>query len=215
MVPAERLERATDARERILDAAERIFSLHGFDGAGMKAIAAAAEVAQGLIHYHFAAKERLYEAVIERRSALINAGRTALLEAVDPSATDATEQVFRAFFGPPLGPEGGGADYARIFALLAVGAERDRALIRRCYDETAQRFIDALAAAEPGATREEAAWAYVLALGSLVAVVGRDERLARLSGGEASLADERDAVARLTSFAAGGYRNMIGDRTAG
>lgn len=205
---------AEDSRARILDAAEQVFAAAGYDGAGMKAIAAKAEVAQGLLHYHFDNKERLYEAVVERRSALINEGRIALLDAVDLDARDAVEQVFRAFFSPPLGPEGGGADYARIFAGLAVGVERDKALVRRCYDASARRFLDALQAAAPGATKADAAWAYTFALGALIAVVGRDERLARLADGDATLDAVEEVVERLTAFAAAGFRSLAGEGPA-
>lgn len=199
-----------DARDRILDAAEAEFARLGYAGAAMKVVAAGADVAQGLLHYHFGGKERLYEAVIQRRSVLINDARRAALDRVDPGAPDAVEDVFRAFFAPPLGPEGGGAAYARIFAALAVGRERDRVLIERYYDPTAQRFIAAIRAAAPRADEGVAAWAYLLALGALVPVVGRDERLDRLSKGAATFGDADAIVERLVAFSAGGLRGLIG-----
>ena len=61
-------DHSVPARDRILDAAELTFSEDGFSGAGMKAIATRAEVAQGLLHYHFQNKEGLYAAVIARRA---------------------------------------------------------------------------------------------------------------------------------------------------
>lgn len=197
-----------DAKERILDAAETEFARHGFGGAGMKAISANARVAQGLIHYHFGDKERLYEAVIERRSSRINSARVSALETVDFTAPRALADVFRAFFTPPLGSEGGGVGYARIFASLAVGMERDRALIQRCYDPTAKRFIKAIERAS-GGSGEDAAWTYLLALGALVSVVGRDERLERLSNGAANLDEEAVVVERLVRFAVGGLHEML------
>ncbi len=198
-----------DARERILDAAEQEFALNGFAGASMKSVAAGAEVAQGLIHYHFGAKERLYEAVIERRAALINAARLTLLEAAEADGPT-LRAVFRAFFAPPLGPEGGGAAYARIFATLGAGMERDRALVARCYDDTARRFIAALRMSEPRAGEAAAAWAYLLALGALITVIGRDGRLERLSAGSASTEPVAETVERLAAFAEGGLLGLIG-----
>lgn len=209
MTEAARASETPDARERILDAAEQDFALHGFAGAGMKSVAAAAEVAQGLIHYHFGAKERLYEAVIERRAALINAGRLARLEAAEAEGLT-LRAVFRAFFAPPLGPEGGGAAYARIFATLGAGLDRDRALVARCYDETARRFIAAIRRAEPRAGEAEAAWAYILALGALITVIGRDGRLERLSAGAATTEPVEETVERLAAFAEGGLLGLIG-----
>src|SRR5262249_1824395 len=48
------------SRDAILDAAERLFADSGFDGTSMRSIAEAAGVAQGLLHYHFGTKERLF-----------------------------------------------------------------------------------------------------------------------------------------------------------
>ena len=61
--------RAHDAegtREAILDAAEEIFAEHGFDGARIDAIAAAADYNKSLIFHYFGDKLGLYAAVIRR-----------------------------------------------------------------------------------------------------------------------------------------------------
>jgi AcrR family transcriptional regulator len=54
-------------RERILDAAERLFAEHGFDAVGMRALAEEAEVNLGAATYHFGSKEALYSEVFLRR----------------------------------------------------------------------------------------------------------------------------------------------------
>jgi len=45
--------------QRILDAAARLFGKDGFQGASMTAVAKAAGVSKGLLHYHFKSKEHL------------------------------------------------------------------------------------------------------------------------------------------------------------
>ncbi|MBV8472909.1 MAG: TetR family transcriptional regulator C-terminal domain-containing protein [Hyphomicrobiales bacterium] len=50
----------------ILAAAEMVFAEHGYRGATMAAIAAAAGVPKPNVHYYFPTKERLYRAVTER-----------------------------------------------------------------------------------------------------------------------------------------------------
>jgi TetR/AcrR family transcriptional regulator len=50
----------------ILAAAEAVFAEHGFRGATMAAIAAAAGMPKPNVHYYFPTKERLYRAVTER-----------------------------------------------------------------------------------------------------------------------------------------------------
>ncbi|MFN3642919.1 MAG: TetR/AcrR family transcriptional regulator [Gemmobacter sp.] len=195
-------------RDRILDAAELLFAREGLAGAAMKAIAAEAGVAQGLLHYHFAGKDGLYAAVVARRSAQINAARSAALDGVDFGAPDALERVFAALMRAPLGPEGGGAAYARIFATLVVGDARDRALVAEHYDPVARAFIAAIRRAEPRADQALAAWGYCFALGALIGVVARDGRPERLAGSAA--ADETEAlIDRLVAFCAGGLRGML------
>jgi len=196
-----------DARDRILDAAEDAFAQHGFDGAALKGIAMAAGVAQGLIHYHYGDKARLYAAVIARRSALINDQRAEMLDAVDLAAPDALEAILRALLAPPLGPLGGGASYARNFGALAVGTQRDTALVAEHYDPTARRFIAVIDSAVPGLGAAQAAWGYSFAIGALVSVVGRTGRPERLGGAKTDESTEA-VLDRLTDFTAAGIRRL-------
>ena len=53
----------TDARTRILDAADTVFVRHGVDGARMQEIANQAGVNKALLHYYFRSKEDLAKAV--------------------------------------------------------------------------------------------------------------------------------------------------------
>jgi AcrR family transcriptional regulator len=53
-------------RERILEAAGRLFSEQGFDGTSTRQVGAAAEANIGTIAYHFGGKEGLYNAVLAR-----------------------------------------------------------------------------------------------------------------------------------------------------
>ena len=211
MTMAHKKSQPDQTRERILQAAEAEFSRLGFEGAGMKGIAIAAAVSQGLLHYHFVNKDGLYAAVIERRSAMINAARHDLLDAVALTKPGAIQAIFRAMYLPPLGAEGGGQVYARIFASLAVGPERDQELVRRHYDATALRFIEAIQTAEPRASREVAAWAYSFALGALISTVNRDGRPGRLMGrtGHEQLTATEELVSRLAAHATGGLYALI------
>lgn len=48
---------------QILDAAERLFAEHGFDGVSLRNIASAASTTQALVSYHFGSKLDLYRAM--------------------------------------------------------------------------------------------------------------------------------------------------------
>jgi TetR/AcrR family transcriptional repressor of mexJK operon len=51
-------------REAILDAAKRLFILHGYEGSSMDAIAAEAGVSKLTLYSHFASKENLFAAAV-------------------------------------------------------------------------------------------------------------------------------------------------------
>lgn len=191
------------AVEKILLAAEVVFAEHGFDGAGMKALAARAEVSQALLHYHFGTKDRLYAEVIAQRSKKINDERNALLDQIEMSAPDAIDRILIALFRPPLGPAGGEKPYARIFSGLVVGREREQALVKEYYDPTARRFVATIEQAVPGSSAASAALCYSLALGALIGVIGRDGRVERLMG-RSDLLETEELLQNLVRFAKGG-----------
>jgi TetR/AcrR family transcriptional regulator len=64
--PDDRRRDPERTRERILQAAVDEFGAHGYTGARVSRIAAAAEVNSQLISYHFDGKAGLYRAVVER-----------------------------------------------------------------------------------------------------------------------------------------------------
>ena len=70
-------------RDRILDAAEALFAERGFDGVTLRQIASSAGVDVALANYHFGKKLELFNAVFDRRSALLNQiGRASCRERV-------------------------------------------------------------------------------------------------------------------------------------
>ena len=65
--------------ERILDAAEVAFAAHGFEGAKLAEIAKVVGIRRPSLLYHFASKELLYTAVVERAFADLQAEITRAL----------------------------------------------------------------------------------------------------------------------------------------
>jgi AcrR family transcriptional regulator len=59
---------STDKREHILDIAQELFSQHGFEGTSVRVLAKAAGVNGAMISYYFGSKEKLFQAMIERRA---------------------------------------------------------------------------------------------------------------------------------------------------
>ena len=86
-LPRRRAQRQP-APDRILSAALAAFAARGFDGTTTREIAADAGVPQGLVSYHYASKQALWEAAIDwvfRALATDLASATEALRDVDPA----------------------------------------------------------------------------------------------------------------------------------
>ena len=79
-----RAEPASDAPERILQAALEAFSEKGFDGARTRDIAARASVTLGLLQYHYGSKDKLWRASVERAFGALDRGLEAVLSDSGP-----------------------------------------------------------------------------------------------------------------------------------
>lgn len=94
-----------DTKQRILDAAERLFGMDGFAGTSLRAITKDAGVNLAAVHYHFGSKEALLRATLHRILGPMNARRLSMLKeaeaaaAPDPAPIGA---VLRAFLEPDL-----------------------------------------------------------------------------------------------------------------
>lgn len=64
-LPGSRAERSAALRARIIDAARPEFAAKGYDGASVRAVAAAAGIEQGHLGYHFKTKRALWEATVD------------------------------------------------------------------------------------------------------------------------------------------------------
>src|ERR1035437_2866392 len=83
-----------ETRERLLDAAERLFGKLGYDGVGMRTLTEEAKVNLGAATYPFGSKEALYIETFMRRFRPTNAERLRLLREAEAEA-----------HGKPLGVE--------------------------------------------------------------------------------------------------------------
>jgi TetR/AcrR family fatty acid metabolism transcriptional regulator len=75
---------ATDKRERILDAAERVFARHGFFAAKVSEIAKDAGVADGTIYLYFKNKDDLLISLFEDRMREVNETLRIAIEGLPP-----------------------------------------------------------------------------------------------------------------------------------
>jgi AcrR family transcriptional regulator len=78
----------SDTPARLLDAAERLFGEHGYDGVGMRALAEEAKVNLAAATYHFGSKKALFLETFLRRLRAVNVARLRLLEEAQANAAD-------------------------------------------------------------------------------------------------------------------------------
>jgi AcrR family transcriptional regulator len=95
MATSESTPRVGDARTRILDAAYELFSRRGIRAVGIDAVIAHSEVARMTLYRHFASKEELVLAYLERREERWT--KQWLQAEVEHRATDASQRLLAIF----------------------------------------------------------------------------------------------------------------------
>jgi len=82
------VSKADRTRKRILDAAAGVFLARGYGGAGLRDIAAAAQMQAGSLYYHFASRDELVTEVVRVGQDLISRAVTDRLAGLPPGAND-------------------------------------------------------------------------------------------------------------------------------
>ena len=203
-----------DTKTRILDAAERIFSQDGFDGASLRTITAAAQVNLAAVNYHFHTKEALLSAVVERRATPINRRRVELLESIAGKQTP--ESILDAFLRPLM--ERSAQELHSFKPLMArlhsAPAELHKRLIEENFAPTFRRFVDALAAALPGASKDDLKLGMFFLVGSMAHTVAWEPVISTFLGTAPGEAKIENLLPRLIGFAAAGMRASATKRAA-
>jgi len=202
-------------KERILDAAERLFAQRGFYGVSLRDITQAAGVDVALVSYHFGGKRELFTAVFERRAEVLNRERIELLEEVRQRSLPATpplEAIINAFLEPLLERSArGGAGWKSYFALVAYvnnSPEFGPQMMTRHFDPLVDRFIAVLREALPGCPPREIYWSYQFLTGALTLTFAETGRIDKLSGGLCRSTDLDSVHERLAPYVAAGFRAL-------
>jgi AcrR family transcriptional regulator len=202
-------------KERILDAAERLFARHGFYGISVRDITEEAGVDVALVSYHFGGKRELFAAVFQRRAELLNPERLAMLEEVRRAALPGVptlEDIVNAFTYPLLERSArGGPGWKSYFALVAQvnnSPEWAPVLMTQHFDPLVARFIAVLREALPGCPAREIYWGYQFLTGALTLTFAETGRIDTLSGGLCRSSDLDSVHERLAPYVAAGFRAL-------
>lgn len=197
-------------RERILGVAEALFARHGFAGASLRQVTAAANVNLAAVNYHFGSKESLIEEVFRRRLDQLNQQRLAALEKALSKPQPSVEDVLEAFIRPALDQSmdsAGGAAFVRVLArAYAEHDERLRRFLSDNYGHVLRDFANAFARLLPELDREELYWRLDIVAGALTYAMADFGMIKRRDS--TSEATHRDrTAAHLIHFAAAGLRS--------
>ncbi len=82
-----------DKKELLIEVAERLFAEHGFEGTSVRLLASEANMNIAMISYYFGSKEKMMEAILDRRSALNRENFTKISEMPNASSWQKIEAV--------------------------------------------------------------------------------------------------------------------------
>ena len=206
-------------KEKILDAAERLFAQSGLERVSMRDITRAAGVNLAAVNYHFGSKDGLIVAVFDRRLGPLNEQRLAALALVEAAAgkrPPRVEAILGALIRPvvalALDPRLGAATFTGLMGrCLAEPGELFEKLIQKHFEILVARFHAALLRAIPGLSREEVFWRMHFTAGALHQSLLTMEKplpgwLKGVLNTESPPLDAERQVQRLVAFAAAGLR---------
>ncbi len=203
----------TDSRDRILDAAERLFATKGIRATTLREIAAAARANTGSIYFHFKTKGELTREVFRRRLGPLDAERLTCLEACEREAAPdppALPDILEALIAPlarlTRGGDGGGLHFLGV--LGRTYSEPDPEVIRmlqRDHGHTLERFREALARALPDLPAEALRLRFHFALGSVAHTLGSDVTWRMVSGRRPAAKAWQRVLAELLPFLVAGF----------
>lgn len=206
-------------QDRLLDAAEQLFSEHGFDGASVRDIAATAGCNIAAVNYYFGSKDKLYTEVWRRQLVQMRDARLQAIEQVmsesngKPSLEDLLKSFANAFIGPFV-------DESRsrwLMRLMAREMVDQRVPVNMFIDEVVKPTIGAvrgaLVKACPGLKESRIPLLIVFLAGQLMHVVHIKAMYEQTEMAEMSVFDLTDAVDNVVKFSAAGIRSYVEGKT--
>lgn len=176
---------AKSPRERLLDAAEKLFAEFGFDAPSVRDITAAAGVRLAAVNEIFVGSEALTRAVIERFSTDLANDRLTALRKQEEEGCPALQGIVDAFVAPlflRMQESEAWQNFAKISAQLVASASWDKKF-GFLLETEAPAFIKAICRAEPRLDKIDAVWCYTFMMGTVATSTSRTGWVPQLSEG--------------------------------
>ncbi len=211
---------AEATRDRLLEAAERLFAEKGYDGTSLREITSAAGCNIASVNYHFGGKENLYLQVFQRRLAHLRdlrIGRLArvLEEAGEAATPELVLATFTSAFLEPLADEGGGRQLMELMAREMLDPHLPRSVFVEGMIEPVRRSLaEALERVTPGLDHETALLCVHSVVGQLVHVIHHERFLHGTATGPWPTEELQRMAEHIARFSAGGVRALAGREEA-
>jgi AcrR family transcriptional regulator len=202
---------ASSTPERILLAAERLFSERGIDAVSLREITTAAGVNSAAAHYHFGSKEAVLQELFALRARPIAERREELLGKLklDKAGRPVLEDVLVAFLRPAL--EALNTPDGLAFSMMRARMAFEREEVRRealgkAFNRSSEMALKALSSALPKLPAKSLHWRFHFLLGTMVYTMAMPGRIESITQGSINTGDAAAALAQLVRFAAAGFR---------
>jgi len=175
-------------RERILEAAGRLFRERGFDNVGVADVMREAGMTHGAFYGHFASKEAL---AAEAAAQALEKTTARWNEILDSTGERGLREIVDSYLSPKHRDAPGGG-----CAIASLGAEvsRQESELRETFAREVAQMLDALAAYMPGKTQELQKEQAMALLAQMVGAIVISRVLGRKGMSEEVLVAARKAV---------------------
>lgn len=198
-----------ETKDRILDAAERLFALHGIEATSLRQITRDAKVNLAAVNYHFNSKDELIRSVYCRRIRPMNESRLARLQTLETNEATTLEAILEAFYEPTidmaLSLQNQGFTIGQMMGRLYTephGAMQS--LIVTEMGEVARLFALALGRTLPHLSQREVFWRLHFTIGMLAHTMAAGEKLKHLSQGLINPHDKQEVLRQMITYARAG-----------
>jgi AcrR family transcriptional regulator len=196
------------ARERLLEAAARLFAERGFNGVSVRDIAAAAKVNLGVIPYYFGTKENLLQEVFNRLFSPVLEERRARIKAIFDRCGDQRPDMgdlLRAALEPVFRQSRSNDTYRRLAGRSATDPTPEvRRVIDKTYAPSSGSIPTALRRACPHLSDTEFNWRYFCLHGAVQYVLADVGRIQAIAGADFDTSNPEIALRYVIPFLAAG-----------
>jgi AcrR family transcriptional regulator len=215
-----------NTRTRLLDAAEYLFTVEGYQATSLRQITQRAQANLAAVNYHFGSKEGLMQDVLRRRLDDLNADRLAVLDALEAAAQGAPlrpSQIITAYFGVLSGiasdENRGGPSFLRLLGRTLTQPEQFvQTFLTDRYSVVLDRYKQAFFKALPDVPKAEIVWRFHFMLGATAYALAGIDALRLVTDWEIEPHEEsrhfERLIPRLLSFLLGGLRGALPEFTA-